>query len=143
MTDVNRSGAAGRPLDLWLQDFVVRHGGAAGTVHRRAGEVLELVAAHNIPPRVQEITARIPRGKGMAGLAFERAAPVSSCNIQADESGDVRPGARAVDAQAAVALPVKDAAGEVRAVVGIAWMQAREIGEAELAALGLAAAALP
>jgi L-methionine (R)-S-oxide reductase len=127
----------------WLEDFVARHGGVAGTVHHRAGDVLELVAAHNIPPKVQEITARIPKGKGMAGLAFERGEPVSSCNIQTDKSGDVRPGARAVDAQAAVALPVKDASGEVRAVVGIAWMDQRDVDEPKLAALGRDALDVP
>ena len=59
----------------------------------------------------------------MAGLALERNRPVSVCNIQTDRSGDVRPGARAVNAQAAAALPIHDPAGDVRAVVGIAFMR--------------------
>jgi hypothetical protein len=79
----------------------------------------------------------------MAGLALERNAAISSCNIQTDASGQVRPGARAVDAQAAVALPVHNAAGEVRAVVGIAFADERTISDADLAALADAAATLP
>lgn len=128
----------------WLEKFLTDKGGIAGTVHRRsAPDELELVAAVRIPPPVREIVAKVPRGKGMAGLALERNQPVSTCNIQTDRSGDVRPGARAVDAQAAVALPVVDAKGEVRAVVGIAYAGEKTMSEVELAELGRAAATLP
>lgn len=131
-------------LSAWLQGFIAEHGGVAGTVHLHREEgLLELAAAHNIPPPVQQVTAMIPRGKGMAGLALERDRPVTTCNLQTDSSGDVRPGARAVGAQAAVALPVHDAAGRVRAVVGIAFLGERDISEHELDALARAASGLP
>jgi len=126
----------------WLGRFLDEHDGQAGTVHRRNGEALELLAAINIPEKVIELTRTIPRGKGMAGLAFERRAPVQTCNLQTDTSGDVRPGARAVDARAAVALPVIED-GEVRAVVGIAFADERELDERMLAELSSAAARLP
>jgi L-methionine (R)-S-oxide reductase len=133
-----------RPLEAWLEAFVRDHGGVAGTVHVRFdGGDLELAAALNIPEKVQEIVRRIPKGKGMAGLAWERDEAVSTCNIQSDASTDVRPGARAVDAQAGVAIPVHDVRGEVRAVVGIAYREERTLGEAELAALVSAAALMP
>lgn len=103
--------------------------------------MLVAVAAVNIPPPVQAVTARIPRGKGMAGLALERGEPVSTCNLAEDRSGDVRPGAKAVAAQAAVALPVMDEAG-VWAVVGVAFAEARDWSDAELAALGTLAASV-
>jgi hypothetical protein len=127
----------------WLQRFVSTHEGVAGTVHLHRDDVLELACAFNIPEPVQRITARVPRGKGMAGLALERRQPVSTCNLQTDESGDVRPGARAVNAQAAVALPVLDVGGEVRAVVGIAFAGERDLAGPELEALAAAASALP
>lgn len=131
-------------LQSWLEKFLRDHGGIAGTVHRRAAaDLLELAAAVNIPPPVKAIVQQVPRGKGMAGLALERNAPVSTCNLQTDKTGDVRPGARAVNAQAAVALPVCDARGEVRAVVGIAYAGEKTMGDAELAALGEAASTLP
>ena len=102
-----------------------------------------MAAAVNIPPKVVEVTQRIPHGKGMAGLALSRDEPVQTCNLKADESGDVRPGAKAVNANAAVALPVHNAQGQVRAVVGIAFMGEREIPTDELQRLTAAAEALP
>lgn len=133
-------------VQSWLEGFLQAHGGVAGTVHTLDppdGDMLQLAAAVNIPPKVQDVTATVPRGKGMAGLALERGQPVSTCNLKTDATGDVRPGARAVDAQAAVALPVRDDAGRIRAVVGIAYLGERELDDAELTALGEAAAALP
>ena len=79
----------------------------------------------------------------MAGLAWSRSAPVTTCNLKEDASGDVRPGAKAVNAAAAVALPVFRADQGLRAVVGIAFPQVRELSEDELLRLSLAARACP
>jgi hypothetical protein len=130
-------------LENWLKDFLAAHGGAAGTVHVLEGDILALAASVNIPPPVVRATGRIPFGKGMAGLAWERNRPVATCNLKTDQTGDVRPGARAVDAQAALAIPVRDADGRVRAVVGIAFMGERDFSDADLARFEQAAAALP
>jgi len=130
-------------LETWLKSFLGTHGGIAGTVHEREGELLLLRAAVNIPPPVVKVTETIPKGKGMAGLAWERNRSVATCNIKTDASGDVRPGAKAVDAQAALAIPVRDADGEVRAVVGIAFMGERDFPDAELERFEGLAAALP
>lgn len=128
----------------WLERFLRDHGGVAGTVHVRPPDGdLSLAAAVNIPPPVQEIVRHIPIGKGMAGLAWERNEPVSTCNIKDDRSGAVRPGAKAVDAGAGVALPVRDAARRVRAVVGIAYREEKTLSADELDALEVAAATLP
>jgi len=130
-------------LETWLKEFLSAHGGIAGTVHVRDGDLLKISAAVNIPPPVVKATETIPKGKGMAGLAWERDQAVATCNLKTDQTGDVRPGAKAVDAQAAIAIPVRDAGGEVRAVVGIAFMGERDFGDAELKAFEQAAAALP
>ena len=127
----------------WLRELLARHAAVAGTVHVVRGDVLALATAHNIPPKVQEITATIPMGKGMAGLAWQHDKPIQTCNLKEDTSGAVKPGARAVDARAAVALPVHDGAGSVRAVVGLAWMDERELTEEELARIARDAATLP
>ncbi|HEU0031974.1 MAG TPA: hypothetical protein VFQ53_15180 [Kofleriaceae bacterium] len=128
----------------WLEQFLAAHHAVAGTIHRTTAEGdLELVAAVNIPPPVQDIVRRVPRGKGMAGLALERNEPVSTCNIQTDATGDVRPGAKLVGAQAGVAFPVPDDAGGVRAVVGIAYREERTILESELAQLSAEARQAP
>jgi hypothetical protein len=143
-----RHGALGTTFrgvatEAWLKNFLTDHGGIAGTVHLLHGDVLKLDSAVNIPPPVVKITETIPKGKGMAGLAWERDEIVATCNLKSDESGDVRPGAKAVDAQAALAIPVHATAGGLRAVVGIAFMGERDFSEDELSAFELAAATLP
>jgi L-methionine (R)-S-oxide reductase len=130
-------------LETWLKDFLGAHGGIAGTVHEREGELLCLRAAVNIPPPVVKLTETIPKGKGMAGLAWERDKAVAVCNLKSDQSGDVRPGAKAVDAQAALAIPVREAGGELRAVVGIAFLGEREFSDDELSRFETLAAAVP
>ena len=130
-------------FDVWLQQFVSAQGGVAGTVHTRTGDVLTLSASLNIPLPVVQKTQVIPKGKGMAGLAWSRDQIVSTCDLKTDQTGDVQPGARAVNAQAAAAIPVHDASGGLRAVVGIAFMDDRDFSAAELAAFARAAESLP
>ena len=79
-------------LDATLQHFHCQ----AGTIHRM-GPVgkLELIAHSGIPPEVVQIVEFVPLGKGIAGLAAERRAPVTICNLQSDTSGQARPGAKA------------------------------------------------
>ncbi|MFG2196126.1 GAF domain-containing protein [Streptomyces sp. NPDC048639] len=127
----------------WLTKFLATQDGVAGTVHLVRGDLLEITAAVNIPESVQTATRVIQPGKGMAGLAWSRRQPVQTCNLREDTTGDVSPGACAVAAQAAVALPVPDGAGEVRAVVGIAFASEREIEMWELDRLSGAVVSLP
>ncbi len=128
-------------LQTWLAGFISEAGGVAGTVHLHENRGLRLGAAVNIPPKVQEVVAWVPSGKGMAGLALERGEPVQTCNLQEDRSGAVKPGAKAVNAQAAVAMPVRNS-GEIVAVVGIAFAAEREIAGEEIARLERAAGGL-
>ena len=125
----------------FLESLLARLGGIAGTVHVQRGDDLFLTAAHNIPPPVVAIVSHVAHGKGMAGVAQVKKQPVQTCNLQTDDSGNIKPGAKAVGAQAAIALPVLDDAGEVRAVVGVAWIDERELGpELEQSMMELAAA---
>lgn len=130
-------------LETWLRAFLEAHGGIAGTIHVRGDEALLLRAAVNIPPPVARATESVPKGKGMAGLAWERQRSVAVCNLKTDSSGDVRPGAKAVDAQAALAIPVRGGDGDVRAVVGIAFLGEREFTDADLDRFEHEARALP
>jgi L-methionine (R)-S-oxide reductase len=130
-------------INGWLRDFLARHQAVAGTVHVVKGDVLVIAGAVNIPPKVQEITATIPLGKGMAGLAWQHDKAIQTCNLKEDDSGTVKPGAKAVDARAAVALPVHDGSGTIRAVVGLAWMHDNELAADVVAAIAKDAASLP
>jgi hypothetical protein len=79
----------------------------------------------------------------MAGLAQARKAPVQTCNLKTDESGAVKPGAKAVNARAGIAVPVLSQSGDVLAVVGAAWMFEGEVGPEREAAILQAASFLP
>jgi L-methionine (R)-S-oxide reductase len=127
----------------FLESLLTRLGGVAGTVHEQRGEDLYLTAAHNIPPPVVAIVARVPHGKGMAGIAQVKKEPVQTCNLKTDDSGTIKPGAKAVDAKAAIALPVLDAGGEVRAVIGLAWDSEGEIGQEQEQSMMKLAEGLP
>lgn len=130
----------------WLKKFIAAQGAVAGTVHwhvqseEKTG--LELIAAVNIPAKVQEIVEWVPPGKGMAGQALVQGVPVQTCNLKDDSSGAVRPGAKAVDAAAAVALPVKNVAGKISAIVGVAYSDQRQFSEEDLMRLEQAAGGL-
>ena len=126
----------------WLERFLKEHGGIAGSVHLLSDDELVMRASVNLPPPVVRATERIPKGKGMAGLAWERNSCVATCNLKTDTSGDVRPGAKAVDATAALAIPVRDTQGVVNGVVGIAFAGERDFGEPELQAFERAAASI-
>ncbi|MET3131335.1 L-methionine (R)-S-oxide reductase [Oxalobacteraceae bacterium GrIS 1.11] len=113
----------------WLEASIASLDAAAGTIHIQRGADLFLTAALRIPPPVIAIVAHVEHGKGMAGSAQVRKAPVQTCNLQDDNSGTIRPGAKAVGAQAAIAIPLLDPAGEVLAVVGFAWQKEGEPAE--------------
>ncbi|MBI3768680.1 MAG: GAF domain-containing protein [Deltaproteobacteria bacterium] len=111
-----------------------------GTIHRLDGDVLLLEAEVGLPPPVVAIVRRVPVGKGMAGLAAERNAPVSSCNIQVDTTGDVRPGARQTGVNGAIVVPIRDDAGAVRGTLGIGVRRKYEYDADEIARLLVEAA---
>jgi len=130
-------------LDSWLSSFLSAQKAVSGTVHVSHEGGLKLAAAVNIPEPVQQAVAFVPNGKGMAGLALQHGIPIQTCNLKEDSSGAVKPGAKAVNAKAAVAIPIKAAGGSIRAVVGIAFQEERQFTEADLAALTAAASTLP
>lgn len=104
----------------------------SGTIHLlREDGLLHLEAAIGIPDAVLNLVRVVPVGKGMAGLAAERRQPVNICNIQTDQSGDVRPGAKATGLQGSVAIPMI-AEGRVAGVLGVANHAERAFTEEEV-----------
>jgi putative methionine-R-sulfoxide reductase with GAF domain len=102
-----------------LEDIVRRFGADTGSIHVLEEGILVLKAQVGLPPHVAEIVKLVPIGKGMAGLAFERNEPVSTCNIQIDQSGDVKSGARATGVNGAIVVPIRDPEGQARGALGI------------------------
>lgn len=119
-------------------DVVLRHFGAqSGTVHRldaSDGHLHLLAASKGIPEPVLAVTRRIPLGKGIAGEAAATAKPVSLCNLQRDESGVARPGAKATGVGGALCVPMFRG-DEVRGTLGIGTLAEREFTAAETAEL--------
>ena len=135
------TAAASGDLTAALTATVTHFGCQAGTIHLLRDGVLKLAAQQNIPPQVVQIVATVPIGKGIAGLAAERRAPVTICNLQTDTSGQARPGAKATGMEGSLAVPML-AGGELRGVLGIAKASAYDWSEAEKALLLAIAARL-
>jgi L-methionine (R)-S-oxide reductase len=130
-------------LEGWLQGVLTEVQATSGTVHLHENGGLRLAAAVNIPPPVQQIVQWVPNGKGMAGLALQRREAVQTCNLQEDQTGNVKPGAKAVNAQAAIAIPVQDPTGDVLGVVGIAFQDEREFTPADIERLTRVVSTMP
>ncbi len=107
-------------MQAQLEDIARRFAADTASLHLldEAG-ILVLAAQVGLPPHIVEIVSRVPVGKGMAGLAALRNEPVSSCNIQTDDGGDVPRGARATGVNGAIVVPVRDPDGRVRGALGI------------------------
>jgi L-methionine (R)-S-oxide reductase len=71
----------------------------------------------------------------MAGLAAERNEPVSSRNIPADRTGDVRPGAKQTGVRGAVVVPIRDGDGRVLGTLGIGVNREHKYSDSEIARL--------
>jgi|SRR5215831_10029341 len=109
-----------------LEEIVAQFGADTASIHLLEDGILILKAQVGLPPHVAEIVARVPVGKGMAGLAFERNEPVSSCNIQSDESGTVKPGARDTGVNGAIVVPIRNSEGQACGALGIGVRRAYE-----------------
>jgi len=97
-------------LDCVLEEFEA----ATGSIHRADHDTrfLHLVVQKGIPEKVLEVTTTIPFGKGMAGVCLEKAEPVTMCNLQTDDSGVAKPGAKLTQVQGAIVVPIFSGDGE-------------------------------
>jgi L-methionine (R)-S-oxide reductase len=129
--------------DEALAHIVDHFAADSGTIHFvEADGLLHLAAVTlGMPDAVLATIQRIPVGKGMAGLAVERRAPVDACNIQTDTSGDVRPGARATARSGAIVVPIFRG-DDVVGALGVANRSERSFNDKEIADLMRAARVL-
>jgi GAF domain-containing protein len=108
-----------------------------GMIHRLnpADDHLELVATSDgVPEPVLAASRRIPLGKGIAGATAQSKKPVSICNLQTDESGVARPGAKATGAQGALCVPIL-LGDRVVGTLGVGVRGERTFSEGETEAL--------
>lgn len=110
---------------------------ATGTIHQLdpASGLLKLSAHQGIPPFVLDKIQTIPVGKGIAGCAAERKAPVQLCNLQENLGGVAKPDAQKTNVQGALAVPIMNSQGVVVGVVGIGKMQPYDFSVEEINAL--------
>jgi len=104
-----------------------------GTVHlldQNSG-MLQLAAQRGIPEVVLDKIKVIPIGKGMAGIAAERREPVQVCNLQTDNSGVVRPGARDTRMEGSIAAPMLNTQSALKGTLGVAKPVAYDFTEQE------------
>ncbi len=81
---------------------------AVGTIHSldAASGMLALRAQRGIPEAIMDKVRLIPIGKGMAGLAAARREPVQVCNLQSDDGGVAKPGAKLTQMEGSIAAPM-------------------------------------
>ncbi len=109
----------------WLQEVLAEFSCQTGTIHRSTAEGthLTLVTQIGVPEALLDKISLIPFGKGIAGAAAERRAPVELCNLQQDLGGVARPDARQTNVSGSLAVPIFSTDGEkVLGVLGIGMM---------------------
>ncbi|MBI3736663.1 GAF domain-containing protein [Candidatus Sumerlaeota bacterium] len=119
-------------LDKTLKRFQC----VVGTIHvlDPATGMLKLAAQRGIPEMILDKVRMIPIGKGMAGLAAERLEPVQVCNLQTDESGQAKPGAKLTQMEGSISFPML-AGGKLRGTMGVAKPTAYEFTKDEIGIL--------
>ena len=137
LSELTRVLAGDEPLQGALGATVAKLGCDSGTLHLLGadGQLHLEAATAGLPEPVLATIRTIPVGKGMAGLAVERAEPVTACNLQTDDSGDVRPGAKATGLQGAIVVPVLDARDRPVGSLGVANRAERTFTAGEIALL--------
>ncbi len=118
-----------------LEAILSRFEADTGTIHLLDDGVLVLKAHAGVPLPVVQIVAKVPIGKGMAGLAAARNEPVSTCNIQEDRTGDIKPGARQTGVNGAIVVPIRNGRGEAVGALGIGVHKEYEYSPDEVARL--------
>ncbi|MDJ1434059.1 GAF domain-containing protein [Halostagnicola sp. A-GB9-2] len=118
-------------LTAQLYETIEEFDCTSGTLHRKEGDSLNLIAHKGIPESVLARTKTIPIGKGMAGIAAERMEPVEVCNLQTDDSGVAESRARDTGMEGSIAAPIISSDGELVGTIGIAKPDTYEFTTAE------------
>ncbi len=98
-----------------------------GTIHCLDTEkqLLHLSAQVGLPPQMLDVVKTIPVGKGIAGQTVVQNKPVSICNLQTDNSGVAKPGARQTGVGGALCVPMQRD-GKIVGALGIGTRRQHE-----------------
>ncbi|WP_209330128.1 GAF domain-containing protein [Lunatimonas salinarum] len=122
--------------EAWLKETLSCFDCTTGTIHilESGTDLLMLEAQVGVPDFLLPKMSVVPVGKGMAGIAAERKQAVQVCNLQTDESGVVRPGAKDTKVEGAITVPLL-LEGKLYGTLGIAKKMPYEFTEKEVADL--------
>jgi L-methionine (R)-S-oxide reductase len=97
-------------LEQVLQVTLAKFNSETGTIHRlhEPTQLLRLIAHVGLPPQLVNVVAIIPVGKGIAGQVIAQNKPVTICNLQTDNSGVAKPGAKQTGVGGALCVPIRD-----------------------------------
>jgi len=128
-TGGSRESILEQVVRMTLKDF----NSETGTIHRLDAEkqLLQLVAQAGLPPHMLEIVKTIPVGKGIAGETVAKNRPVTICNLQTDNSGVAKPGAKQTGVGGALCVPIQ-VSGKIVGAFGIGTMREHEYSAAEI-----------
>lgn len=118
---LENEGSTEANLQAILEQTLSCFGCVVGTIHSldSTSELLKLRAQKGIPEAILNQVNVIPIGKGMAGLAVLRREPVQVCNLQTDNSGVAKSGAKDTKMEGSITVPMLF--GEtVRGALGVA-----------------------
>ncbi len=142
--DFHKSEKKATDLQAALQRILDHFDCQVGTIHgyQAAADLLHLGASVGIPEVIKDKVKSIAIGKGIAGIAAERMEPVQINSIQTDECGGVvRPGAKMIKAEGAIAVPIIYA-GQLKGVLGMAKRTPYTFSEEEVGAFQVICALL-
>jgi len=114
-------------LEKILREVLKHFHSETGTIHLLNGEeqLLHLAAQVGLPPQMIEVVKTIPVGKGIAGQVIAQGKPVTICNLQTDNSGVTKPGAKQTGVGGALCVPLRD--GEtIAGTIGVGTVRLHE-----------------
>lgn len=129
---LENEGSTEANLQAILEQTLSCFGCVVGTIHSLdlTSELLKLRAQRGIPEAILNQVSLIPIGKGMAGLAVLRREPVQVCNLQTDNSGVAKSGAKDTKMEGSITVPMLF--GEtVRGALGVAKPELYEFSQKE------------
>ena len=123
-------------LETILGDTLAQFNSETGTIHKlhEPTQLLRLVGQIGLPAELLPVVSIIPVGKGIAGETAAKNLPVTICNLQTDNSGMAKPGAKQTGVGGALCVPIRDG-DKVIGTLGIGTAREHEYSAKEINAL--------